>query len=80
MVAICTNTWYCRDSEGQEKLSSKGLQNGTNADTLTYEAYHWILTTGNAAGSLINYVIRAGLGRHVFTYRQEQSILALHVP
>ena len=40
MVALCSKTYYCWDSEGRDKLSSKGLQKMANADDLAYKAYH----------------------------------------
>ena len=33
MVALNSETYYCRDSQGQDKLSSKGLQKEANADS-----------------------------------------------
>ena len=35
MVALRSKTYYCRDSQGQHKLSSKGLQKKANAHSLT---------------------------------------------
>ena len=49
MVALSSKTYYCRDSQGQAKLSSKGLQKKANADSLTYEAYRRDLPTGLSA-------------------------------
>ena len=46
MVALSSKTYYCRASQGQDKLSSKGLQKKANADSPTYEAYRRVLSTG----------------------------------
>ena len=45
MVALCSKTFYCQDSEVWDWLSSKDLQKVTHADALTNEVYHNILTT-----------------------------------
>ena len=76
MVALCSKTYYCRNSEGQDKLSSKGLQKGPNADALTFEAYRHVLTSGRAPGGLTNRGIRLGPGGRLYTYRQERSALS----
>ena len=39
-MALCSKTYYCWDSDGRDKLSSKGLQKMANADGLAYKAYH----------------------------------------
>ena len=49
MVSLSSKTYYCRDSQGQDKLSSKGLQKKANADSLTYETYRRVLSTGSLA-------------------------------
>ena len=49
IVALSSKTYYCRDSQGQDKLSSKGLQKKANADSLTYEPYRHVLSTGLSA-------------------------------
>ena len=46
MVALSSKTYYCQASQGQDKLSSKGLQKKANTDSLTYEAYRHVLSTG----------------------------------
>ena len=67
MVALSSKTYYCWDSQGQEKLFSKGLQKKANDDSLTYEAYRRVLSTGRSDGS-VNLGIRAGPGGQVYTY------------
>ena len=32
MLALCSKTYYCRDDEGHDKLSSKGPQKNSNSD------------------------------------------------
>ena len=75
MVALSSKTYYCRDSQGQDKLSSKGLQKKANADSLTYEAYRRVLSTGRSDGG-VNRGIRAGSGGQVYTYWQERTALS----
>ena len=43
MVALCSKTYYNWDSEGRDKLSSKGQQKMANADGLACKAYHHAL-------------------------------------
>ena len=50
MVALCSKTYYCWDSEGRDKLSSKGLQKVTNADGLAYKAYRRVQYSGHCGG------------------------------
>ena len=52
MVALSSKTYYCWDSQGQDKLSSKGLQKEANVDSLTYETYHLVLSTGLPGGGV----------------------------
>ena len=40
MVALCSKTYYCWDSDGRDKLSSKGLQKMANAKGLPYKVNH----------------------------------------
>ena len=68
MVALSSKTCYCRDSQGQDKLSSKGLQKKANADSLTYETYRRVLSTGLLGGG-VNHGIRVGLDGQMYTYR-----------
>ena len=75
MVALSSKTYYCRDSQGQDKLSSKGLQKKANAISLTYETYRRVLSTGLPGGG-VNRGIRVGLGVQVYTYRQERTALS----
>ena len=39
-MALCSKTYYCWDSDGRDKLSSKGLQKMANANGLAYKVYH----------------------------------------
>ena len=74
MVALSSKTYYCRDSQGQDK-SSKGLQKKANADSLTYEAYRRVLSTGLSGGG-VNHGIRVGSGGQMYTYRQARTALS----
>ena len=75
MVALSSKTCYCRDCQGQDKLSSKGLQKKANANSLPYETYHRVLSKGLPGGG-VNHGIRVGLGGQVYTYRQERTVLS----
>ena len=59
MVALCSKTYYCRDAEGHDKLSSKGLQKNANSNALIYEAYRRVLATGSLSGGM-NRCIQTG--------------------
>ena len=75
MVALNSKTYYCRDSQGQDKFSSKGLQKKADADSLTYETYRRVLSTG-LSGDGVNHGIRVGLNGQVYTYQQERTALS----
>ena len=75
MVALSSKTYYCRDSQGQDKLSSKGLQKKANDYTLTYETYRHVLFTGLSGGG-VNQGIRVGPGGQVYTHWQERTGLS----
>ena len=79
IVALSSKTYFCRDSQGQDKLSSKGLQKKANADSLTYEAYRRVLSTGHSDGG-VNHGIRAGPGGQVYAFWQGADCPVLHVP
>ena len=74
MMALCSKTYYCQASEGRDELSSKELQESSNADLLIYLAYRDILTI-RPSGSSINRGIRIGPGGGVYTYLQERVTL-----
>ena len=76
MIALCSKTYYCRNSEGGDKLSTKGLQKAPNADALTFEAYRRVLSTGQGPSGLANRGIRLGPGGRLYTYRQERAALS----
>ena len=75
MVALSSKTYYCRDSQGQDKLSSKGLQKKANANDLTIEAYRCVLSTGLLGGG-VNRGIRVRPSGQVCTYWQARTALS----
>ena len=74
MVSLCSNTYYCQDAEGHNKLSSKGLQINAISDALTYKAYCHALTTGLSSIGL-NPGIGDGPSGHLYTYQLERTAL-----
>ena len=68
MMALCSKTYLCQASEGRGGLSSKELQEGSNADLLIYQVYCDILTIKRSGSSII-LGIRIGPGGRMDDFR-----------
>ena len=73
MVALCSKTYYCRDAEGHDKLSSKGLQKNADSNALIYEAYRRVLATGSLSGGMNRCIQTGPAGTYTPTGRSSAS-------
>ena len=74
---MCTgpSSWSSWHAWGPMPGIQKKKQKKANANSLTYEAYRRVLSTGRSDGG-VNRGIRAGPGRQVYNFWQERTALS----